>query len=138
MFQKLRGILTTYDKILIISILLFTIVGIGWSVFNLAEDNQSAKYVVIEHKNQVLNKFRLTSDFQKRITIDLDHGTAEIMVENGEVRMMEMPREICPLGICSDTGWVSNVGETIVCIPNQIVIAVEAQDSEDKIDGISY
>lgn len=135
MFQKLRNILTIYDIVLIISILLFTFVGIGWSVFNLAEDSQSAKYVIIEHKKQVLNKFRLTSDFKKRIIIDLDDGEAVIMIENGEVRIIE---NTCPDQVCVETGWISEVGEMITCVPNQIVVTIETQDSEGRIDGISY
>ncbi|MBM7624675.1 NusG domain II-containing protein [Sporohalobacter salinus] len=138
MFQNLRNVLTLYDKVLIIFILLTTVVGISWSISHLVLDSQSTKYVIIEHKGQTLNKLRLASDLERKITIDLDSGKAEVMIRDGKVRMLEMSEDICPLGICSDTGWISKPGNIIVCIPNQIIIAIEAQDSIDKIDAISY
>jgi hypothetical protein len=136
MLKNLAKILTTYDKILITLIIILTVGGIFWSFFQI--NNSSAKYIVIEYNNEMVHKIRLVKGLKKRINLDLDKGNAEIVIENGRVRILEMPKEICPLGICSDTGWVNNAGEMIVCIPNQILITIETQEVNEEPDAIVY
>ena len=34
-----------------------------------------------------------------------------------------LSRELCPRGICSHTGWISRDYQSIVCVPNRIIVA---------------
>lgn len=51
--------------------------------------------------------------------------------------MLEMDRKICPDAICSDTGWIRKKYQSIVCLPNKIVVRFQ-QEQEDEVDIISY
>lgn len=136
MLKKLGDVLTVYDKILIILIILVTLGGIGWSTFYVTGSN--SKYVIIEHNNQMVHKIRLVGSLKKEIPIDLNPGKAEVVIRDGKVKIREMPREICPLGICADTGWISGNGEMIICIPNQIAITIKSQSQTEEPDAIVH
>ncbi|SJZ69582.1 NusG domain II-containing protein [Selenihalanaerobacter shriftii] len=136
MLTNLRQVLTFYDKLLIISIILITLVGIGISIFYF--NNDGAEYIVIEYNDEIVHKIRLVSGLEKKVTLPLSSGKAEVVIDEGKVRMLEMPNEICPLGICSDTGWISNVGDMIVCMPNKIIITIEKTGVSSQPDAITY
>ncbi|MGM0472036.1 MAG: NusG domain II-containing protein [Bacillota bacterium] len=138
MFKKLQQIMTIYDKILIGFILAVTVVGIGWSTFNFITTNQAAEFVVIKHQGQVHSKIRLSSTLEKKVEIDLDHGQAEVLIKDGRVRMLEMERDVCPLGICYQTGWIDSPNEMIVCVPNQIMVSIESEADSNEIDAEAY
>ncbi len=67
--------------------------------------------------------------------ITFEQGEAVIEVSEGRVRMQPLPSEICPLGICWGTGWIGRHRQTIVCLPNRIVIALRAHDED--LDGVT-
>lgn len=39
--------------------------------------------------------------------------------------MVEMNKEICPESICSETGWIDSFYQSIVCLPNGIIVTIE-------------
>jgi len=69
---------------------------------------------------------------------------AELEISEGKVRMLPMSRDVCPRGICSEKGWISRGHQSIVCLPNKIVITMRTSTAEKehyenkKIDGITY
>lgn len=48
-----------------------------------------------------------------------------VEVSDKKIRMIEMDKLTCPEGVCSETGWIGKNYETIVCLPNRIVVSVE-------------
>lgn len=44
---------------------------------------------------------------------------------------------VCPDRICVKTGLINKVGQTIVCLPNKVLITIEGR-KELELDGISY
>jgi hypothetical protein len=57
-------------------------------------------------------------------------GTNTLVVKNGEVWISEAD---CPDQICVKMGSISRTGQTIVCMPHQLVIRIISEDQE--IDG---
>ncbi len=49
-------------------------------------------------------------------------GTHTVVVENGKVRVVAAP---CPDQICVHHAPISRIGETIVCLPAQVIVTVE-------------
>lgn len=50
-------------------------------------------------------------------------GEANLLVEDGTVRMLRMPHHLCPVGICTHFfGAISEAGEVIVCVPNELIV----------------
>lgn len=48
-----------------------------------------------------------------------------------------MSKEICPNSICSDIGWIDNTYQSIVCLPNNIIVTIEGVE-EDTIDAQTF
>ncbi|MFZ5968419.1 MAG: NusG domain II-containing protein [Bacillota bacterium] len=128
--------MTKWDKILIACVLLFSI---GGMVFVSAlGTNSDQKYITINIDGKQVKKISMELSKEGRIyEFAFNDQTGFIEVKDGEVRMLEMPKEICPQKICSDTGWISKPYQSIVCLPNRIVVQIE-QKSEMELDTISY
>lgn len=56
-----------------------------------------------------------------------------LVIQGGKAFMKEAS---CPDQICVNHRPVSNVGETIVCLPNEIVIKVIEKNSQSEIDMV--
>ncbi len=61
--------------------------------------------------------------------IDFD-GKIKVEIKGGKVRVSESD---CPSHTCVARGYVSNAGETIVCLPNDLVVRV----SGEEIDAVT-
>ncbi len=46
-------------------------------------------------------------------------GTTTLEIKEGKVHVLNSP---CKNHICMNTGWISNPGQIIVCLPNEVVI----------------
>lgn len=69
----------------------------------------------------------LPLDDDASVAVESDRGTNVIEAAGGRVRCAESD---CSNQICVDTGWVSQVGQTIVCLPHELTVQVVA-DPDD-------
>jgi len=125
---------TKGDKILIV-----TLIGVALSIFFLQRISQTHSRqgrVFIEVGNKVVQRFMLREKpLPQEIPIPLPKGEARLEMKEGRVRMLAMNREICPKGICSQMGWIGSPGEMIICMPNRLVVGIEASEGEvDELD----
>ena len=125
---------TKGDKILI-----FTLIGVALSIFSLQRISQThlrQGRVFVEVDNKVVQRFMLREKtLPQEIPIPLPKGEARLEMKGGRVRMLAMKREICPKGICSQMGWIGRPGEMIICMPNRLVVRIEASEGEvDELD----
>ena len=54
-------------------------------------------------------------------------------IKDGEVNMT---RADCPDQLCIHQGPIHIQGETIVCLPNRVVVEITGNDAEEQLDGI--
>ncbi len=54
-----------------------------------------------------------------------DHNT--VIIENGRV-WMEYAN--CPDGLCINQGKIAESGQTIICLPNKVMVTIEGEDGE--------
>ena len=47
-----------------------------------------------------------------------------------------MTRADCPDQLCIHQGPIHIQGETIVCLPNRVVVEITGNDAEEQLDGI--
>ncbi|NIS60105.1 MAG: hypothetical protein GTO13_05190 [Proteobacteria bacterium] len=125
---------TTGDKILILALIGFT-----FSIFfvlRISQTQSSQRRVFIEVDNRLVERVPLSEiTASRQISIALPKGEARLEMEGGRVRMLPMKKEICPRGICSQMGWIGRPGEMIVCMPNKLVVRIEASREEvDQLD----
>jgi hypothetical protein len=76
----------------------------------------------VEVNGTVVQEIDLTRAEGRTVAIKLPRGQAELKVKDRAVRLLEMPDSLCPRKICSHIGWIRRPGETIVCLPNRLVI----------------
>lgn len=60
-------------------------------------------------------------------------GTAIIEVKENSIRMYESP---CDEQICVQRGWISSPGESIICVPSEIVVEIESE--KKPYDAVTY
>lgn len=93
--------------------------------------------MLVKVDNKTVIEINIDQEQKNKIyEFEFDNNIGYIEVENGAARVLEMDRSICPRGICSQFGWKNGTYETIVCLPNSIVISFE--ELSDELDIVSY
>lgn len=74
------------------------------------------------------------------LTIDLDiDGEYVVQGDNGEViikvldKKIKVESENSPYHLCSKQGYISNAGESIICLPNKIIIELPNNDIDTEV-----
>ncbi len=119
------------DIILIVALL---VIGLGAylaiTLFQGASTKNGTALVTID--GEVYGRFPLVVDATERI--ELPNGAYNLLViENGQADIVEAS---CPDGICVKHRPVSKNGQTIVCLPNKMVVEIENGEASD-IDAIA-
>lgn len=73
-----------------------------------------------------------TYDLSEEQNIDIQ-GTNILEIHNGEARMSEAD---CPDRLCVHQKAISRDGESIICLPNKIVVSVEGGE-DNEIDAVA-
>ena len=85
----------------------------------------------------VKTAFPLAEDTTYEIT-GADGGTNLLIIQDGEAWIEEAS---CPDGLCMNMGKISRKGQSIVCLPNQVVVEVVdsegASGAESEIDLVT-
>ncbi|HHU93097.1 MAG TPA: NusG domain II-containing protein [Halanaerobiaceae bacterium] len=131
--------LTRNDKILILFLLVLSLSGIlfPFNPFQGKTGEGTEMFLVIQKGNQEEIRFGLESTYGEPLYIEVEGpiGISIIEASNGKVRMKEAPPDDLEK-TCVKTGWIENPGPMIICIPNQISIWIEAE--ETGLDGVSW
>ena len=121
------------DKIVIIVLLILSILPTG--IVMIAKSNKGNSNIVIKVDNKVAKNIPLnTTSKSKTYEFEFNGNIGYLEVKDGKVRMLEMDKEICPNAICSDTGWIDKGYQSIVCLPNNIIVTIEGS-KDDVIDA---
>lgn len=62
---------------------------------------------------------------------DID-GLMQVVIENGKAYVKN---SVCPNGACEHSAPVSASGESIICLPNKIMIKISGETEMDAISG---
>lgn len=111
--------------IVIITLIIFSAIG----VFAYKQYSKgSHRIAVIKQDGKVIKTIDLNEIKQKtEIKIpykDKDFNTIEI--EPGKIRFIDAN---CPDKICVKTGWISEPGQTSVCLPHKLMISIMGNNS---------
>lgn len=80
---------------------------------------------VVYYENKVILTIDLTINEYKEYEVEGYNGILKIVAGKGKIKVIS---ENSPLHLCSKQGFIDKTYETIICLPNKIVI---------KLDGIS-
>lgn len=114
------------NDIVLIAILLLIAVA-GLLLFNaLKEDGDTV--VVLIGGNET-SRYSLSEDIETVITTE--NGVNTLVISGGKAYVSEAD---CPDGICSAHRPISKVGESIVCLPHELVIKIESKAPAQTLD----
>jgi hypothetical protein len=118
-------------KLLDVVILLLILGATGVITFSVYGGQQGEPYAHITSPHEELY-YTLTDS--RTISVKGPLGATIIEIAEGAVSVRSSP---CPEKICVKSGRVSQPGQWIACLPNQVLITIEGR-SEQEIDAFSY
>jgi len=126
--------LTKGDKLLIVFVIILSFLSMGY--INKQAFSNDSKYVSVQVNGKEVKKII----FDKKIigtTIPLktEYGYNLIEIGDEKVRVIEAD---CPDKIDVKQGYISRIGETIVCLPNKMVIEIKGLEEDTEIDIMNH
>lgn len=119
-----------FDVLLIAFVLFLCTVSI-LGVFHKQISSQPG-VAYIYQENRLLKKIGL----EKEQKVILLNGKMELEVKAGRIRVLKSD---CPHHICMNTGWIEYTGQSIMCVPNKMVIEIKSERPSltDAVVGIN-
>lgn len=125
--------MTKGDKILIVVTIIISLA----SIFSMKNQifNYDEKYISIQVDGEEIKKIIFDKKIEgKNIPIKSEFGYNLIEIGDEKVRVIDAD---CPDKLDVRKGWIGNVGETIVCLPNKMVIEIKGHNKNQEIDHLS-
>lgn len=99
--------------------------------FQVKNRTSGTVYAIVEQDSKELMRLPLSESGEYRISNGDSYNVIEIT--EGGVRMKEAD---CPDQICVSHRQISRDGESIICLPNQVVVTIQSSNSSE-IDGVA-
>ncbi|MCR5100401.1 MAG: NusG domain II-containing protein [Butyrivibrio sp.] len=114
----------------IVLISIFIIVSIVSFVVVFASASFGSR-VIVSINGTTMYELDLSEDIE--IDIDSEYGHNKLVIEDGECFLSDAD---CPDGLCIKQGKISKNGQSIICLPNKLVLTIKGED-ETEIDTIA-
>lgn len=85
--------------------------------------SKSGGEALVYHDGVLVKRIDLSIDAD--YVVDGDNGDVLILVRDGKIKVDD---ETSPLHLCSRQGYISDTHESIVCLPNRIVINISGEE----------
>jgi len=126
--------LTKGDKILVLFIVLLSFLSFAY--INRYAFSEQEKFISVQVNGEEIKKILFDQQLVGHtIPVETEFGYNLIEIGDGQVRVIEAD---CPDKIDVKQGYISRIGETIVCLPNKLVIEIKGESGEDDIDIMNY
>jgi hypothetical protein len=129
----LLELLTPYDLALAAAVLIAALISFYW-VGLAGASGAGVLRIEVEGKLATEVTFRAT-DPPRLIQVNAPRGLITIELRDGRARILPLTAEVCPLGICWNSGWTGHPAKAIVCLPNRLVLRVLS--TPGGVDGIT-
>ena len=126
--------MTKGDKVLILVVVLLAIVSLGFiKKQSLSNEN---KYVSIQVNGEEVKKIIFDKNIiGKTFPINSKYGYNLIEIGDEKIRVIEAN---CPDKVDVKQGYISKIGETIVCLPNKMIVEIKGMDKDRQIDIMNH
>lgn len=114
------------DIILAIALIILSVIVAAAARYR--NNDTHAKYIRIETEEGLYGTYPLSEDMQ--ISVMAGEGYNIIEISGGRVRMAQAD---CSDHYCERMGWISDNGQTIICLPHRLIISIYG--GEDGIDA---
>lgn len=123
--------LTWADKLLAAGLVVFSLLGIGASVYLFPGSGQQQAQISVDGK--IIKTVTLRAGYREEFRIGGPDHYNIVEIDGEKIRMREAD---CPDQVCVKTGWAKVAPQQIVCLPWRVVIKVISSKSAD-IDDIA-
>lgn len=89
------------------------------------------KYATVKIEGQYYDNINLSAN--NEITLETPNGKNILVVQNNEIKMKYSE---CNDSICVKQGNISKVGQTIICLPHELIIEIKGDESDKSNDMI--
>lgn len=97
-------------------------------LFSLSVFRKKANIANVYYENELILEIDLS--INKTYEVDGYNGKVTIEVLNNQIRVVE---ENSPYHLCSKQGFVSKSGESIICLPNKIIIELPSDELDAEV-----
>lgn len=120
-----------FTKADIVLLVILVAAGLATSVF-LALSGDAGSKVIIESDGKLYATYRLDQNIS--VEVKSKNGTNTVVIENGRV---DVTQGSCRNQVCVEHATISRSGESIVCLPNRLLVKIEGEggDGPDVISG---
>ena len=98
--------------------------------FLASSGNEEAKSVRIYRNGEMIREMPLTENGEYLVTGIYEN---RIEIRDGKVAIT---RSSCPGEDCVHSGWISQTGRSIVCLPNRVEVRIEGSAADDDVDAV--
>jgi hypothetical protein len=125
--------MTRSDKVLLAGLLLLSLLSMAalYSRFSPFYGSITAIQTVISVQGTVVRTISMPVAARKTFVVPGRVGPSTVEIEGGRVRMQEAP---CAGRICVNQGWIRHPGQSIACVPGEILIRIEGAS---PLDGVT-
>lgn len=103
-----------------------------WLVLPTGAAGGGVPAAVVYHSGRVVATLPLDRPAARSFAFEAGRITVEVVPGKGA----HISDSNCPEKICMHEGWVGGAGETIVCLPNKLVVQIEGAKKE--YDAVTY
>ena len=118
---------TRSDRIFVTALLFL---GVGLSLWIYLPHKESGSQLEIRIDGETVSCYSLNEDRQETLTCK--DGTNTVIIQDGVVTMTEAD---CPDHVCVGMHGISQAGETIVCLPHRLVLAIVSDSQSPSVQN---
>jgi hypothetical protein len=133
-FKKRIRNISLAEKVLWIVIVIFAIgFFIGFKIFA-----RKGEYVQVRVSGKIVAEYPLDEELETVIK-GYDNGENKLVIKSGEAYIMEAN---CPDKLCMNQGKINLEGQSLVCLPNKVVVEITNNDKNtdstvESVDAIA-
>lgn len=121
----------------IIVILLVILSFLPLAIFNYQNNIQANSHpliAVVSAHGEVVHEIELKDDNAREVfEFEDEHGHKNTIVREGQEVFIEDAN--CADLLCVQQGTITKVGETVVCLPNQVIVEITSEDADIQPDN---
>ena len=123
-----KRLLKKNDIILVVGLLVATLA----LTLVLFTTRSSGDMVEVSVDGQVVATFPLSEDLEYTIT-GVGGGENYLVIKDGEAFLTDAT---CPDKLCVHMGHISQVGQSIICLPNKVVVTIVGDKKDEGYDAV--
>ncbi len=119
-----------FDLVFIGLILFLSGFFIVWGLRSCLRQDAQTKLALVYQGKVLLEQV----DLNKDRTIDILGGKMRVQAAKGRLRIEHSD---CPRHLCMNMGWIQYSGQTIVCVPNQVLVEIKSK-GDSVVDAVTF